>query len=40
MSNADAAASVGLNRTTRAVALYLETGKSYQERYQFITKAK
>jgi len=29
MSNADAAASVGLNRTTRIVARY--TGKSYQE---------
>ncbi|SYW86292.1 uncharacterized protein UBRO2_06012 [Ustilago bromivora] len=26
MSNADAAASVGLNRTTRAVARYLDTG--------------
>lgn len=40
MSNADAAASVGLNRTTRVVARYLDTGKSYQERYEFITKAK
>ena len=40
MSNADAAASVGLNRTTRVVARYLDTGKSYQERYEFTTKAK
>ena len=40
MSNADAAASVGLNRTTRAVARYLDTGKSYQGRYQFTTNAK
>lgn len=40
MSNADAAASVGLNRTTRIVARYLDTGKSYQERYEFTTKAK
>lgn len=38
MSNADAAASVG--RTTRAVARYLDTGKSYQGRYQFTTNAK
>lgn len=40
MCNADAAASVGLNRTTRAVARYLDTGKSYQGRYQFTTNAK
>lgn len=40
MSNADAAASVGLNRTTRAVARYLDTGKSYQGQYQFTTNAK
>ena len=47
MSNADAyknrrflLASVGLNRTTRVVARYLDTGKSYQERYEFTTKAK
>jgi hypothetical protein len=40
MSNADAAASVGLNRTTRVVARYLDTGKSYKERYEFTTKAK
>lgn len=40
MGNTAAATSVGLNRTTRAVARYLDTGKSYQGRYQFTTKAK
>ena len=39
-SNAYAAASIGLNRTTRIVVRYLDTGKSYQERYEFTTKAK
>lgn len=39
-NNADAATSVGLIRTTRIIARYLDTGKSYKERYEFTSTAK